>query len=160
MKKTASAWLALFLLAATAGAIDAPLDLEGRAKGARKVVLATVTDVDEAFGENEFGDRLIFSHVTLQVDETMKGVYEGSVVVTVEGGTVGDLTLTVSDMPAMVRGERAVLFLDQTASGGHVPHGRGSGVLKIDADDRVVGTSVSLESIRAAVKAAQNERGR
>jgi hypothetical protein len=53
-----------------------------------------------------------------------------------------------------------VLFLDQTPDGGHVPHGRGAGVLKLDADDRVAGTSASLGDIRAAVKAAQNEGGR
>jgi hypothetical protein len=160
VKKTAWALLALCLVAAPATAVDGPPDLEKRAKGARRVVLATVTDVNSAFGENEFGDRLILTNLTLRVDETMKGVHAASVVVTLEGGTVGDVTLTVSDMPQLSRGERAVLFLDDTPSGGHVPHGRGAGVLKVDADDRVAGTPVSLENIRAAVKAAQNGAGR
>jgi len=159
-KKIVLALLVLCLVAARATAVDGPLDLEKRAKGAGRVVVATVTDVAEAFGENEFGDQLILTAVTLRVDETMKGVHEDSVVVTLEGGTVGELTLTVSDMPKMSRGERAVLFLEDTPNGTHVPHGRGAGVLKVDADDRVTGTPVSIEDIRAAVKATQNGAGR
>jgi hypothetical protein len=150
----------VFLTVTSASAsLDPPVDVGQQAKGAKKVVVATVTDVNAAFGENEFGDRLILSQVTLRVDETMKGAHEPSVVLSVEGGTVGDLTLTVSDMPKMERGERAVLFLDEAQAnrGGHVPRGRGAGVLKLDADDRVAGTAVSLDDVRKAVKATQNE---
>ena len=153
----------MFLTVTSASASsDPPVDVGKQSKGAKKVVLATVTDVDAAFGENEFGDRLILSQVTLRVDETMKGAPETSIVMSVEGGTVGELTLTVSDMPRMARGERAVLFLDEAKAnrGGHVPHGRGAGVLKLDADDRVAGTSVSLDDVRKAVKAVQNEGGK
>jgi hypothetical protein len=132
-----------------------PLDPGERAKGASKVILATVTDVEAAFGENTFGDRLILSHVTMQVDETMKGAHESSVVVTIEGGTVGDLTLDVSDMPKMATGERAVLFLSNVAAGGYVLHGRGSSVVKVGADNRATDANLTVDDIRAAVKAAQ-----
>lgn len=160
MKKIVPALLVVCLSAVVALAVDDPPDIAPRAKGAGKVVVATVTDVTAEFGENEFGDRLIYSQVTLEVDETLKGVHESTVVVTVEGGTVGDTTLTVSDMPGLVRGQRAVLFLDQSSGGGNVPHGRGRGVLKINPDDRVDGTSISLADVRAAVKTAQNQGGR
>jgi hypothetical protein len=154
-------FLAALLTVTTASASsDLPADVGKQAKGAKKVVVATVTDVDSEFGENDYGDRLIYSRVTLRVDETMKGNSAAEVVVSVEGGTVGELTLTVSDMPRMERGQRAVLFLDESEKNGNVPHGRGRGVLKLDDDDRVPGTSLSLEDIRAAVKAAKNEGGK
>jgi hypothetical protein len=154
--RTPSVFFALSMAAATVWAsVDPPVDVGERAKGAKTVILATVTNVQSAFGENDFGDRLILSQVSLRVDETMKGPHEATVVVTLEGGTVGDLTLEVSDMPKMEKGQRAVLFLISSAAGGQVPHGRGAGVMKVDADNRVTGTDLTVDDIRAAVKAAQ-----
>jgi len=137
---------------ATVSASDGPnVDIPTRAKGAKKVVVATVVDVQPTFDVNEYGDRLIVSHALMQIDETMKGPHEQAVTVTVEGGTVGDLTLKVSDMPTMVKGDRAVVFLDDSTRGGYVPHFRGLGVLKLDAGDRVTGTSLTLGEIRNLV---------
>ena len=160
MKKIVPALLVVCLSAVAALAVDDPPDISPRARGAGKVVVATVADVTAEFGENEFGDRLIYSQVTLDVDETLKGVHAPTVVVTVEGGTVGDTTLTVSDMPSLARGQRTVLFLDESSGGGNVPHERGRGVLKVRPDDRIDGTSISLEDIRSAVKTAQSQGGR
>ena len=138
--------------AATASASDGPaVDIPTRAKGAKKVVVATVVDVQATFDVNEYGDRLIVSHALLHIDETMKGTREETVTVTTEGGTVGDLTLKVSDMPVMVKGDRAVMFLDDSTRGGYVPHGRGQGVLKLDPGNRVAGTSLTLDEIRSLV---------
>jgi hypothetical protein len=154
--KTLSACLAGCLTAATVWAsVDPPVEVADKAKGANKVVAATVTNVQSAFGVNDFGDRLILSQVTFQVSETMKGSHEPTVTMTLEGGTVGDLTLEVSDMPTMERGERAVLFLTSSRSNGNVPYRRGAGVMKLDGEDHVPGTDLTLEDIRAAVKAAQ-----
>jgi hypothetical protein len=142
--------------AATLSASEGPnIDIGTQAKGAKKVVVATVVDVQSTFDVNDFGDRLIMSHVLLQVEETMKGPHEPSATVTLEGGTVGDLTLSVSDMPKMARGERAVLFLDDSNRGGQIPHGRGTGVLKLDATGHVEGTTTTVDEIRDLVKAAQ-----
>ena len=142
--------------AAALSASEGPnIDIGTQAKGAKKVVLATVVDVQSTFDVNDFGDRLIMSHVLLQTEETMKGPHEPSVTMTLEGGTVGDLTLSVSDMPKMARGERAVLFLDDSNRGGQIPHGRGAGVLKLDATGHVAGTTITVDEIRNVVKAAQ-----
>jgi hypothetical protein len=147
---------AVCLAAATVTASTGPnIDVGTRAKGAKKVVVATVTDVQSAFDVNDYGDRLIMSRVLLDVTETMKGPQEPSVAMTIEGGTVGDVTLSVSDMPKMTRGDRAVLFLDDSSRGGNVPHGRGLGILQLDATDHVPGTGMSLDEIRNLVKAAQ-----
>ena len=91
----------------------------------------------------------------------MKGAHEATVVITLEGGTVGDTTLNVSDMPEMEKDQRAVLFLTGTPSGLYVPYGRGSGVVKVRADNRAVGGgNLTVDDIRAAVNAAQARKGR
>ncbi len=158
MKKTVFALLGVCLSITAAQAIDPP-DVVRQARGAKKVIVATAMAVEATFGKNEFGDRLIFSHVTFRVNETMKGVPEASLVVTLEGGTVDGVTLQVSDMPGVTPGERAVLFLDESAAGRHVPHGRGAGVLKLDKDDRIVGSMLTLENVRASVKRAETAGG-
>ena len=159
--KTAWALLVTCLTAASVSAsVDAPLELVERTRGASKVILATVVAAEAEFGENEYGDQLILTQVTVEVDETMKGAHEAGVVVTIEGGTIGDLTLDVSDMPKMTKGERAVLFLTNTPSGAYVPYRRGSSVMEVDADDNVTGTGLTLDELRAAVKSAQAAGGR
>ena len=135
-------------------------DLTSLARSADRVVVATVTRVDPVFQSNEFGDRLIVSRTHLHVDSVLKnGGKPGSdledVVLEVEGGTIGDLTLTVSDLPSLERGERAVVFLRQNGRGALVPHGRGEGILKLNSSDRVNGSSVTLSAIRSAVEAAR-----
>ena len=159
--KTAWALLVTCLTAASVSAsVDPPLDLVNRTRGATKVILATVVDAEAEFGENEYGDQLILTQVTLEVNDTMKGAHEAGVVVTIEGGTIGDLTLDVSDMPKMTKGQRAVLFLTNTPSGTYVPYRRGSSVMEVDADDNVTGTGLTVNELRAAVKSAQAAGGR
>jgi Mrp family chromosome partitioning ATPase len=135
--------------------IGPPVDLATRARGADLVVVARVVDVASTFGASSFGDRIILSAVTVDVAETLKGVPQQAVTLTVEGGTVGDLTLRVSDMPALQTGDRAVLFLDADGRGGHIPHRRGLGILKVDAGNRVEGSSVTLDDVRQAVRGVQ-----
>jgi hypothetical protein len=74
--------------------------------------------------------------------------------VAVEGGTVGDLTLKVSDMPALNSGDRAVFFLDDdgNGNGNHIPHDRGRGVLKLTEADRVEGTTLTLDAVREQIR--------
>ena len=133
---------------------ERPVSVQARAKGAQRVVVATIVDVRPRFHVNEFGDRLIVSDTLVQIDETLKGPGASMLEVTLEGGTIGDLTLNVSDMPSLRVQERAVLFLEQTPSGVLVPHGRGLGVVKLDKSDRADGTDVTLAEIRSAVRAA------
>jgi hypothetical protein len=126
-----------------------PLDLAARAKGAEKVVVATVGDVHASFTRNKYGDQLIVSRVTLNVVETLKGAKASALALDVEGGTVGDLTLRVSDMPELEPGERAVFFLERSAPDVYVPHPRGLGVLKLDSEDRVRGTRMTLPEVKS-----------
>ena len=82
----------------------------------------------------------------------MKGPADKSVELSVEGGTIGDLTLEVSDMPTVKRGERAAFFVDRAKNGSLVPYGRGQGIMKLDVSNRVEGSDLSLDDVRRAVR--------
>jgi len=147
--------LGLLACAATVLAAATAADVTARARGADRVVVAEVTDVTPRFDVNEHGDRLIISRVLLQVEETLKGTASPIVEMDVEGGTIGDLTLKVSDLPVIRRGERGVFFLSAASAGVHRPNGRGDGILMLDASNRVAGEALSLADVRAAVRSAR-----
>jgi hypothetical protein len=52
-----------------------------------------------------------------------------------------------------------VFFLDANGNG-HVPHGRGRGILKLDDDDRVEGQDLTLAQVKDAVRGANAKGGR
>ena len=146
------------MLAGMAGPVTAqggpPPDIAGNAKGAGRVVVARIATVFAQFETNRFGDQLIVSHAVLDVLETLKGNPAATLNVAVEGGTVGDLTLSVSDLPSLQPDERGVFFLDALTSGEHVPHARGNGILKLNDADQVEGSNLSLDSVRQQVRGA------
>jgi hypothetical protein len=150
--------LALVMVCVAAATLSASsgrsVDVATRARGSERVVIATVSDVQSRFAVNEHGDRLIVSQVWLNVSEALKGRFESVIGVEVEGGTVGDLTLDVSDMRPMQRGQRAVFFLDSTSTGIHKPHGRGLGIMALDAAGHVENTSLSLNDVKALIRSA------
>src|SRR5262245_57116595 len=125
-----------------------PVPLAERARGAERVVVGSVASVGPVWRVNEFGDRLIVSVVRVAVSETLKGPAQPTVDVEVEGGSIGDITLRVSDQVSFAPGERAVFYLKRNARGAFVPHLRGQGLLKLDRSDRVQDSSVTLETIR------------
>ena len=81
----------------------------------------------------------------------LKGAAPETLTLYVEGGTLGDITLHVSDMPLILPGDRGVFFIGRTSSGLDVPHKRGHGILILDADDLVTGTGLSLNDIRSQI---------
>ena len=156
MKRPSTMVLHVFAisLSAAVAAIAADsrqVDLPTRTRGARKVVVAKAVSVTPAWRTTVHGDRLIVSDVALQVEETLKGTPASVMWVEVEGGTIDGLTLAVSSQTPMKAGDRAVFFLDETSSGLHLPHLKGMGILKIDANDRIQGSSLRLEEVRRQV---------
>jgi len=152
--RTAVAFLVVCSVAATmtvSASNEAPTDIPGRAKGAQKVVVATVSSVRGRFATNQWGDQLIVSDAVVDVEETLKGTPAPSLFLTVEGGSVGDLTLTVSDMPELEPGQRGVFFLEERG-GTHVLHGREQGLLRVDRRGRVEGTDLTLEAVGRQVR--------
>jgi len=150
--------LALVLVCAIGATTSASqgrsVDIGKLTKGAHRIVVALVTDVQPRFDVNEYGDRLIVSRLAVNVDETLKGTAAPVADIDVEGGTIGDLTLEVSDTPKVRRGQRGVFFLEPASSGIHRPHGHGVGLMMLDQSDHVVGSGLSLAELRAAIRAA------
>jgi hypothetical protein len=118
--------------AAVAADQDVALPLADRARGAERVVVGRVAAVDPQWRVNEFGDRLIVSVARVAVEQTLKGQSQSTVDVEIEGGTIGDLTLRVSDLSPVAPGDRAVFYLERSRRGALVPHLRGQGMLKLD----------------------------
>lgn len=124
--------------------------LDERIAGAQRVVVASARSVDASWRENTYGDRVIVSRVLLNVEETLKGSATSNAIwMDLEGGTLDGFTLRVSDLPDVRTGERAVFFLDQGENGIATPHLRGQGILKLDPDNVVTGSSLRLDVIRA-----------
>jgi hypothetical protein len=149
---------ALWMMTIGLGASGGPsVDIATRARGAGRIVIATVADVQPRYDVNEHGDRIIVSQAFLVVEESLKGAPAHVLPVDIEGGTIGDVTLSVSDMPKLKKGDRAVFFLDATVSsaGAHKPHGRGLGILTLDKTNHVEGTPVTLQDVKAAIRAAR-----
>ena len=134
--------------------IAPPKDIPSRAQGAGRIVVARVADVQAQFASNEFGDQLIVSTAQLEVSETLKGASASVLDVEYEGGTVGDLTLKVSDLPSLEPGERAVFFLDAGRGASFLPHDRGRGILKLSETDEVENSSMTLSEVREQVREA------
>ena len=131
------------------------MDIPSRAKGAEQVVVAKIVEIKPAFDVSEHGDQLIVSHALLQVEETMKGTHAAAVQLDVEGGTVGDLTLHISDMPSIKEGDRGVFFLERLPSGARKLHRRGHGMLKLNDNNDVEDSDLTLDDVRRAVKGAR-----
>jgi hypothetical protein len=138
------------------GAPQPPRSVPERAKSSQHVVVATIVAADARYEANEFGDHLIVSKVRLAIEETLKGPSARELAMDLEGGTVGDVTLAVSDLPKLERGERAVFFLAKSRTTGRlVPHLRGQSILKLDKAQRVTGTDVTLAEVREQVRNAR-----
>ena len=160
MKSVIAAAAFTCVAAVVSAEIGQPPDIAARTRAAKRVVVGRIIDVQAQFQTSRFGDQLIVSNVLLEVTDTLKGAPAPLLRLSVEGGTVGDLTLKVSDMPAVHSGDRGVFFLDDDGSGMRVPHDRGRGVLKLAPTDQVEGTSLTLDDIRRQVRAALGQGGR
>ena len=145
----------LFGFSAVRASDQAAVPLAERARGAERVVVGEVVSVNPAWQVNSFGDRLIVSVVRVNVTETLKGETTPTVDVEVEGGTIGTLTLRVSDQLSFTPGERGTFFLRHNSRGRFIPHLRGQGLIKLDRDNRGPGSSLTLEQIRREVAAGR-----
>jgi hypothetical protein len=155
VRLAAATTLAVVCATAAVAQEGPPVSLVERARGAEQIVLGRVASVSPEWRVNDFGDRLIVSVVRVAVDETLKGFSQATVDVEIEGGTIGTLTLHVSDQQSFEAGDRAVFYLARSRRGTMVPHLRGQGTLKLDRTSRVPNSSVTLDEIRRTVAAAR-----
>jgi hypothetical protein len=78
---------------------------------ATHVLVGKVKNVYSYYDGNEWGDYLIFSQVDVKVEKKLKGKINDEVSFVVEGGTVGEMTLKVSNYPLFEEGEIFKLYL-------------------------------------------------
>ena len=147
MRKSSLSFLALLFLTTYGIAQDAP-DVISRARGAERVVVGTVDRVVPMAVQNEYGDQLIVSRTTVVVEEVLQGSPTQILTVDIEGGTLGDLTLEVSDMPSVKQGDRGIFFVTRAAGDSHVLHRRGEGLLRLRQNEVIDRPGLTLDSIR------------
>ena len=82
-----------------------------------KIVRGQVIDVRSYWN---YKKNLIYTDVTILVDEHIKGDGSREITITIPGGTIGDQTHLVSDTPQFAIGDHGVIFLEPS---GHVTGG-------------------------------------
>ena len=144
------------LLAGVPSAVVAepPTELGQRFQGAHRAVVGKVAAVQPRWDRNEWGDQLIVSRMTVEVEETLKGFSARRLEVDVEGGTLDGLTLHVSHQVELAAGDRAIFILNETTTGVHTPHRKGLGLMRLDGNNRVEGTLTTLADVRTAARSA------
>jgi hypothetical protein len=78
---------------------------------AELIFQGTVTDMKSVW-EGEGAQRHISTYVTFQVEDTVKGNPGKSYTIRMLGGTVGDLTMEITDTPKFHKGDREILFVE------------------------------------------------
>ena len=100
----------LMLCVATTGfATEALVSLDTVIHGSDRIVRGRVVGLNSRRGTNEFGDDLIYTDISIETHETLKGD-RSNLLLTIEGGTVNGITLKVSDVPAFHPGDEVLLF--------------------------------------------------
>jgi hypothetical protein len=106
--------LSPFAPTAPATTVNAPT-FDELVKEAQVIFEGRVTDVRSAWvGENE--TRRIESYITFEVLDPIKGRVSSPYVLQVTGGTVGEVTMQITDAPTFTKGERAVLFIENNGT--------------------------------------------
>lgn len=88
-----------------------PPTFEQLVQQAELIFQGTVTDV-KSVSEGEGAQRHISTYVTFQVEDIVKGNPGKSYTIRMLGGTVGDLTMEITDTPKFHQGDREVLFVE------------------------------------------------
>ena len=109
------ALLSMVFIATIAFAMEVPVTLEQLTHDSDRIIRGRVMSISSHKGANEFGDELIFTDVVVRADEALKGD-RSQLKLTVEGGTVGGVTLAVSDSPQFRVGEEIVIFAKKDVS--------------------------------------------
>lgn len=101
--------MTFLVLSGTALAAVEDLTLEELVSRARLIVRGRVIDTTARWNADH---TRIYTYVTIRPTEYIKGASKtGDLVIEVPGGTVGDLTLRVTDVPTFKEGEDTVVFL-------------------------------------------------
>lgn len=136
--------LIAIILPAQATTYGRVLEMGDMLNESEQVVRGTVAETSAEFG----GDGLIWTTVTLDVDETLERTNAAQVSFRLPGGTVDDLSLTVPGAPAFEAGQEVMVFLD-----GDQLRGFGQGAFLVEEGRawRGLGNALQAEPVRRPV---------
>jgi hypothetical protein len=126
-----------------------------RLRGASQVVIAKTRAGAPRWLTNSHGDRLIITEFVLEVEETLKGQVMSELTIEVPGGTLDGVTLRVSGQPVFKPGDRAVFMLESTTAGVHKLHRRGEGVLRLNVQNSIAGSALTISDVRQLARAGR-----
>jgi hypothetical protein len=134
--------ICLLLIAGMANALVVKMDTPELTEKAKQIVIGHVVNVQSEWHDE---NQMIFTYVSVQVEEFVKGTGRNTVTVKIPGGTLEDqdLRLWVSDIPEFSIGERVVLFLKDMT-----PHTNLLGLFQgkyTVVDDRVLERDIELD---------------
>ena len=89
----------------------APLGIQRMSELATQVVAGTIEKMESTWNHDH---SRIYTRVTMRVERVLSGQAGGRIVFRIPGGTVGDTTVMVSEMPHFREGEDTVVFLRGT----------------------------------------------
>ena len=117
--RTFRVWAVIALLAFAAAPLTAtsviPPTFENLVDNASDIFIGRVARVESRWVDTPWG-AVIFTYVTFDIEQSMKGTARVQTTLQFRGGTVGDVTLHIADMPEFRVGDRDLLFVgDRTA---------------------------------------------
>ncbi|MGD8967869.1 MAG: matrixin family metalloprotease [Anaerolineae bacterium] len=145
--------VAFFLNAGVASALVLELSLEELTLGADRIATGTVSALESRWEP----DGLIYTYVTIQPDQHLKGgATSDELTVKVPGGRVGTTALRVADAPRFAPGERVLVFLEAEDSSFYRSLGGFQGKQTI-SNGFVLERGASLSSIVDEIRAILSE---
>jgi hypothetical protein len=135
------ALIAVILAAPAFATTVAKMDLAQLVKRADFIVQGQVQSVYTQWDEQQ---RLVFTYISIRVDESLKGGSRQSVLIRQIGGTAGTVQMSVAGVPQFKSGEMAVVFLKQQNDGTFQVVGMNQGLYEI-IDDFAVTNVVGVD---------------
>jgi hypothetical protein len=143
--------IVLAMLPDPAAAANRRQSIEELTDESEKVVLGAVVSQNSYWTQ----DSLIYTDVVISPDVTILGDDEGTVVVQVPGGTVGDTQMTVSDAPEFKQGERVLLFLKRNKDRYEVS-GRDAGKHQAGSEEAAAALEVVFQKLEKKSRQKQD----
>jgi hypothetical protein len=140
---SAAVLVLLSLTVAVQAASVVKLTLPDLVKQSQAIVIGKVSGVSSAWVEDR---RQIFTTITLNVSENLKGSSGHIVTFTQIGGVVGDTRVSVAGAPIFTPGSEVLLFLSGDPSGYFPTVGMGQGKFDVTTDERS-GEKIVINSV-------------
>ena len=150
-------WLLIFAIAAiSAGTfgIVQKLSVEQMTQMADSIVLGDVVNLVSQWEDTGAG-KGIFTYVTIDASQYVKGSGYRTVMFKIPGGQVGDITQVVTDVPSFTLGEKTIVFLQQKdfpVVGWH------QGKFTV-VGDKIVGLGANVNDFISMIQLIQQEKG-